>query len=63
MADRSEVERARDGVADTLRSIESGELETLPEGRAFLQGSLAALDAVLSGGEARADGTGSARPD
>lgn len=48
MAERDEMNRARDGVADTLASIERGALSATPEQRAYLAGAVEALDAVTS---------------
>lgn len=51
MSERDEVKRARDGVADTLASIDRGDLDATPEQRAYLAGAVQALDATTSEGD------------
>jgi hypothetical protein len=41
---------ARDGIADTLASIDRGELEADEVQRAYLAGAVAALDGVTTAG-------------
>jgi len=48
-----EIERAAAGLADTLASIERGELEATPTQRAYLAGVVAGLQGVLGRGSAR----------
>jgi hypothetical protein len=55
MVDRQDAEMARDGIADTLASIDRGDLEATAEQRAFLAGSVAALDAVTEKGKKSGD--------
>jgi hypothetical protein len=44
MVERKDAEDARAGIADTLASIDRGDLDASPEQRAFLAGAIAALD-------------------
>jgi hypothetical protein len=44
----AEAKQARDGIADTLASIEAGALEATEAQRAFLAGAVAALDGSSS---------------
>ena len=46
MIEPKDARRARDGIADTIDSIDRGDLEATPEQRAFLAGSVATLDAA-----------------
>jgi hypothetical protein len=45
--DHHDIERAAAGLADTLASIERGELEATPTERAYLVGALDALRGVV----------------
>lgn len=49
MIESKDARAARDGIADTLDSIDRGDLEATPEQRAFLVGSVATLDAASEG--------------
>ena len=46
MIESEAARAARDGIADTLASIDSGELEAEEVQRAYLAGAVAALDGV-----------------
>jgi len=47
MLDLEEACGARDGIADTLASIDRGDLEATRTQRAYLEGARDTLDAVL----------------
>jgi len=47
MIEPKDARAARDGIADTLDSIERGEVKATAKQRAFLAGSVAALDQVI----------------
>lgn len=44
---RADIERAADGIADTLASIERGTLESTPTQTAYLTGAHEAFQAAL----------------